>query len=358
MKHDMTIPSRDDLHVFREKFQTVLEAFIQKRMDGLSVRTVDAKKLAQNVGRYALRDGKRIRPYLAVQTAASCGVPATRTYKLGIALELFHDFALIHDDIMDKSEERRGQATIHRLYELEHAKKSWKGSAAHYGVSSAILGGDLLLTWAEQAMDDVSPDDTTQKRLLAAWNLMKEEVILGQTLDVTMSVLPKGISRKQLLDVLALKSGRYSIGRPILLGYAMAGERVSDSVVMQATEPLGLAFQIQDDILGTFGDPSATGKSTDSDLKEGKITMLAWETKRRIEREEDLAIWDQCFGNPQASPQELDLLRAMMKNTGTYEYVKELSRQLINHSIEHAYDLPKISDWFIRLAKSLDERSQ
>lgn len=354
MKSDLYAALTD----FRDKFQASLEDFVRTQSEHSPVHTRDARKLTRNVSKLALGPGKRMRPFLAMETARTYGITFKKAEPLGLALELFHDFALVHDDIMDRSEERRGKPTLHKIYEDEHRKKDWKGSSTHYGASSAILGGDLLYTWAERAFDACHADPDVKKKLCSLWSEMKEEVILGQTLDVTVTVLNSRISRKQLLDVLALKSGRYSIGRPILLGYALAEVDVHERTVLDATEPLGLAFQIQDDILGTFGDPKKTGKSTDSDLKEGKLTLLAWEVQRRIVDSEDQKRWDATFGNPKATKKELDALRKIVKQSGALELVETLAQQLIDRAIENAYALPRISDWFIELAKTLEKREK
>ncbi|MFA5129531.1 MAG: polyprenyl synthetase family protein [Patescibacteria group bacterium] len=347
---------QEDINGFAKRFQVELQTYLNERMSRSPVQTTDAKKLAQNSAQFVLRPGKRMRPYLAAMTARAFKVDEDVCIRLGIALELFHDFALVHDDIMDRSDERRGMPTMHKLYEAEHARKKWRGDAPHYGLSSAILSGDLLYSWADDAISTLHVNETTLRHVIKAFNVMKEEVILGQTLDATIAVLPKGISRKQLLDVLALKSGRYSIGRPILIGYALAGQDVDERTVLDVTEPLGVAFQIQDDILGTFGDPKKTGKSIDSDLREGKETILAWETRRRMEKEDDKKIWDRAFGNKDATQADLDAMRRIMSETGAYVYVKELAKQLMTKSIESAYQLPRISDFFISLAESLEER--
>jgi len=346
----------EDIKVFAQRFQKDLQAFLDERVRSLSVHTTDAMKLAKNAAQFSLRPGKRMRPYLAAMTARAYGVPDDACLRLGVALELFHDFALVHDDIMDRSDERRGMPTVHKLYEAEHERKRWKGDGKQYALSSAILCGDLLYTWAEMALTTVHTTPESKHTLFDKYHVMKEEVILGQTLDTTMSVLPKGVSRKQLLEVIALKSGRYSIGRPILMGYALGGEDINDSTVLEATEPLGLAFQIQDDILGTFGDPKKTGKSIDSDIREGKMTILAWEARKRIEKATDQAVWDRAFGNLNATQKDIDVIRRLMVDTGSLVYVKELSKQLIEKSIEYAYQLPRITDFFIELAKTLEVR--
>jgi geranylgeranyl diphosphate synthase type I len=353
----MAIRIKQDLKQFQSTFQKPLEQYLRMQIDQAGVKTIDAKKLMRTVRSFALRPGKRMRPYLAICTARTYGVHRFKADKLGIALELFHDFALIHDDIMDKSDERRGRKTVHVIFGDEHERKGWKGSKEHYGLSNAILAGDLLFTWANRALYGCTTDESIQKKVNLAWSAMQEEVILGQTLDVTAAVLTHGISRKQLLDVLALKSGRYSIGRPILLGYTLAGAHVPERTVLDATEPLGLAFQIQDDLLSTFGNPKKTGKDINSDLREGKLTILAWETMRRIQGGVTYKRWEAAFGNPKATKKDIDFLRKLINESGAYTYVKTLSSQLIERSIERAHKLPRISDWFIELAHTLEERT-
>jgi geranylgeranyl diphosphate synthase, type I len=341
---------------FRDTFQPILDQYIKKRISEVGINTIDTKKIIRVITDLVLSPGKRMRPYLAVRTALSCGVPELRANQLGVAMELFHDFALVHDDIMDSSNERRGKPTVHRKFQQEHESKNWRGSAERYGISSAILAGDLLFAWSEQALDELNTPEDFREKMYRAWSDMKTEVILGQQIDLTSSVLPKGLSRKQLLQMLALKSGRYSIGRPILLGYALAGFDVAEQTVMEATEPLVLAFQIQDDILGTFGNAKKTGKSTDSDIKEGKMTMLAWETKRRLESDLAIKTWERVFGNAQASDEDIQIVRELMESSGARIYVSELASQLIKKSIEMAYALPNISSWFIELAEELENR--
>lgn len=354
----MSVSIQQDLKQFQKRFQTNLERFTLNRLKDANVRTRDAKKLMRTVAKLVLAPGKRMRPYLAYKTSRCFNVEIKISNTVGVALELFHDFALVHDDIMDRSDERRGKPTIHKLYESEHNRKKWKGSAKHYGISSAILAGDLLVTWSDMALDDVACTDSVRKKIFKAWGRLKEEVILGQTLDVTISALPHGISRKQLLEVLALKSGRYSIGRPMLMGYALADHTISERSVLNATEPLGLAFQIQDDIISTFGDPKKTGKSIDADLKEGKITLLAWEAVRRLPTAQSKIVWEKTFGNPKATKKELDELRKIIKNTGALKYVETLEEQLIDHAIERAKALPKCGSWFADLAKALRHRKK
>ncbi|MBD3251245.1 hypothetical protein GF380_02115, partial [Candidatus Uhrbacteria bacterium] len=317
------MPINTEIEQFRTRFQKQLESYVLRRLSNAAVNHRDAKKLMRIVAKLVLGPGKRMRPFLTYRTAKRFGVTARSCMPVCIALELFHDFALIHDDIMDRSEKRRGKQTVHELYKDEHRKKDWKGSAEHYGTSCALLAGDLLFAWSEQSFAALNSKYDSLK-LRQAWDTLKEEVILGQTLDVTSSVLPHFISRKQVLEIQALKSGRYSIGRPMLIGYALAQASVSEASIMQATEPLGIAFQIQDDILSTFGSPKVTGKTKDADLKEGKLNILTLEARHRLPDDKARVVWNRTFGNPNATTKELDVLRQLIRDSGALNYVEIL----------------------------------
>jgi geranylgeranyl diphosphate synthase type I len=342
---------------FRKRFDRALADFVRAKMKRSPVKSGASGRVARAAADMSLAPGKRIRPFLAYRTAASYGIPFGRVAPACIALELFHDFALVHDDIMDRSDERRGNITVHKRFEAEHGKNRGKGSSEQYGTSLATLTGDLLLSWAENAMSQMKIPAAPVRGVPDAWSMLKEEVILGQALDVSMASFPERADRRKIMNVMALKSGRYSVGRPILLGYALANKKADEKAVLRAAEPLGIAFQIQDDIISTFGDPEQTGKSANSDLKEGKLTLIAWETARRIKTAADKKRWNAAFGNPDAPPRELDRLRGMMKDTGALAEANALAGRFAEQAIERADDLPRIGKWFAAFARFLKTRT-
>jgi geranylgeranyl diphosphate synthase type I len=342
---------------FRRRFDRALEDFVRAKLKGSLVTSGASGRTARAAADIAMAQGKRIRPYLAYRTAKTFGVPFKASLSACIALELFHDFALVHDDIMDRSDERRGRMTVHKRFETEHWKNSGRGSPEQYGTSLAILAGDLLASWSEHAMGEARISGSAARIVIRAWSILKEEVILGQALDVYMACFPGRATKRKIMSVMALKSGRYSIARPILMGYALANKKADENAILRAAEPLGIAFQIQDDIISTFGDPEQTGKSADSDLKEGKLTLIAWETMRRIKTAADKKRWNAAFGNTNASPGDLDRLREMMKDTGALESANVLAKRFVGQSVKLADDLPGIADWFKEFALMLEKRT-
>lgn len=227
---------------------------------------------------FVLYGGKRMRPRFALAgwTAADPdGSPVPdEVVTACAALELIQACALVHDDIIDASDTRRGRPTVHRRTEAAHRDADWEGDAGRYGVSQAILLGDLALTWADEMFvtSGVSGDALT--RALAPWYAMKTEVLSGQMLDIlaeasgaTDEITPARVNR--------FKTAAYTVERPLHIGAELAGAGPETiSALRDYGIAVGQAFQLRDDLLGVFGDPAVTGKPSGDDLREGKRTLL------------------------------------------------------------------------------------
>jgi geranylgeranyl diphosphate synthase type I len=234
------------------------------------------------VRQFVLDRGKRLRPafcYLAWRGAVGDQARDDRTVvTAGAALELFHCFALIHDDIIDGSTLRRGRPSLHEAFAAYHSEQGWRGDPAWFGRSMALLCGDLCASWSKELFDRC---DAPFDRLQAAHRLFalsRSEAIAGECLDVVGQVIGDHGGAYALdrgLRVAQLKTARYSITRPMQIGAALGGADASLLECFAAVgEPLGTAFQLRDDVLGVFGDPSLTGKSDMDDLRQGKPTVL------------------------------------------------------------------------------------
>lgn len=192
------------------------------------------------------------------------------------AIELLQGSALVHDDLMDGSDTRRGRPSIHREFEARHRALNRVGDSALFGQSAAVLMGDLLLSWSNEllvsAAHEVEQD--AGRRAIALYDLCKTEVAAGQFLDVAAQTKPE-VSTDDALMVARYKSAKYTVERPLQIGAALAGggEALLDQLSAIAL-PLGVAFQLRDDVLGVFGDPEVTGKPAGDDLREGKRTVL------------------------------------------------------------------------------------
>ncbi len=204
-----------------------------------------------------------------------CAAPASDAALAATAsLELLHAFALLQDDVMDDSPSRRGQPAAHIKFEHWHNRRGLSGSSRRFGESAAVLLGDLCLIWAEQMLRDCGLSRHQLQRAWPRYDAMRTELAVGQFADLTLDIrkLP---TLDGVLNVARLKSGNYTVRRPLEIGAAMAG--CSDHTLARLGEygsAVGEAFQLRDDILGIFGSPSTTGKPNGGDLLERKATSV------------------------------------------------------------------------------------
>ncbi len=236
-------------------------------------------ELIDGIGHLASLSGKRLRPAFVWFTyRAFGGTKDEEALPLALATELLHTYLLIHDDVMDHAELRRGEPSAQVRFRDAYRSRGLAGDAGEFGISVAILLGDLAQTWAVEQVFALPIDGARRSELLAAFAAMCEEVIAGQYSELLIAgrrTQPDGVRAAELLGVLQMKSGRYTAERPIQLGALLAGAPPeSTAALCRYGRSVGEAFQLQDDLLGTFGDPERTGKPVEADLKEGKLTFL------------------------------------------------------------------------------------
>jgi geranylgeranyl diphosphate synthase, type I len=294
-------------------------------------------ELFTEAGISTVTGGKRLRArfciagWRAVEEAsrASGDVP-TAVVAASAALEIFHAAALVHDDVIDNSDTRRGRPAAHRALESAHLGSGWAGDAAAFGRSGAILLGDLLVAWSDDLLEEglatTSPERAAAAR--AQYAAMRREVTIGQFLDIAEESAfrsqPDELHAERALRVASLKSARYSIQQPLLIGAALAGADLPQRDALAAFgHPVGMAFQLRDDVLGVFGDQTVTGKPSGDDLREGKRTVLIAFTRERLERGAR-RILDELVGDPDLDPEQIASLQRTIVETGALERVEEL----------------------------------
>ncbi|MFC8044348.1 polyprenyl synthetase family protein [Nocardia sp. NPDC057353] len=237
---------------------------------------------------FVLRGGKRTRPSFAWTGWLGAGgdpdgPDAPRVLRACAALELVQACALIHDDIIDSSRTRRRFPTVHVDFEQRHRERALPGDAAHFGVSVAILVGDLALAWADDMVNGAGLDPAALARFATVWAHMRTEVLGGQLLDI-QGEAGGDETVAAALRICEFKTAAYTIERPLHLGAALA-DAGPELVAAYRTfgKDIGVAFQLRDDLLGVFGDPEVTGKPSGDDLREGKRTVLLAEALRRAD---------------------------------------------------------------------------
>jgi geranylgeranyl diphosphate synthase type I len=263
---------------FRAEVQAALTEVVDAYAERLAPLGPDAGSLITQA-RISLAGGKMFRASFCWWGHLAIAEPADAEQHRALlracaSLELLHASALVHDDLMDASDTRRGNPATHRAFAAEHAAARWRSDATSYGAAGAILLGDLLLAWSEELLRRCGLPYESVAPALEVFDLCRTEVIAGQFLDV--SVQARGYADVETaMTVLRYKSAKYSIERPLQVGAALAGATPEQLAQLSAFGlPLGEAFQLRDDLLGVFGDPAATGKPAGDDLVEGKRTVL------------------------------------------------------------------------------------
>jgi geranylgeranyl diphosphate synthase, type I len=300
------------------------------------VDAVFAEEVASRVAGFVLNGGKRLRTafvrcgWLAAGGTGDPGTPL----RIGAALELLQACALVHDDVMDESPVRRGAPAVHADFAHMHRTSRMRGSAASFSATAAVLAGDLALAWADDLFTETALASLFGQQLHREWQAMRGEMVAGQYLDMRAQATGScDLGRAR--NIATLKSALYTVERPLALGAALAGAdaRVMDGL-RSAGRCAGLAFQLRDDLLGAFGDPAVTGKSSDEDLRARKLTCLLAVALRRAAESDDteaLAV----LGAEGGGGGTVDRMRAALERTGARAVVEEEIAELSASSLRH-----------------------
>ncbi|HET8561024.1 MAG TPA: polyprenyl synthetase family protein [Marmoricola sp.] len=317
---------------FRDRVEQTLQEFVAAQSCWLEPLGQDARRLVEHA-RVSVSGGKRFRAafcwwgHLAVAPTTD----ETALLKACASLELLHASALVHDDLIDASDTRRGHPATHRAFEALHRSQGWPGEPVQYGASAAILLGDLLLSWSDEMLRTCGLPAERVLDALGYFDLTRSEVVTGQFLDV--SAQARGASDVDgAMTVVRYKSAKYSIERPLHIGAALAG--APGPVMGQLSRfglPLGEAFQLRDDLLGVFGDPEVTGKPAGDDLSEGKRTVLVALALDALP-EEDAKLLDSRLGTP-LGPEEVTRLRRLIEDSGAREQVEQVIGELTGRAL-------------------------
>jgi geranylgeranyl diphosphate synthase type I len=308
----------------RERVDAALREFFAGSLPPVAAIADELSPLLEATRSFVLDGGKRLRPAFAYWGyRAAGGADGAPIVTAAASLELLQACALVHDDVIDRSETRRGAPAVHRRFAAVHDAAGWSGDAEQFGTAAAVLLGDLALIWADAMLVGSGFDGDTLRRAMPVWEAMRVEVMCGQYLDVVEQARGGG-SVERALRVARFKSAKYTIERPLHLGVALAGGGPDLVRVMSDYGlPLGEAFQLRDDLLGVYGDPELTGKPAGDDLREGKRTVLvALATEAADAAQSD--VLKRLVGDPGLTDDDVDLLRETIAATGAVRRVEEL----------------------------------
>ena len=318
------MPTFEDLlESFRQKLEDELRVWLAVKQAQATEVVPASEELTGVLSDYVFRGGKRLRPALLYYSYRSCGGTTDETVlPLAMAVELLHTYLLAHDDIMDRAEVRRGEPAVHLVFSDLHDSREWAGDSDHFGQSVAILLGDLAQAYSMELFVS-TPAVENWPELRQAFCSMVQEVIVGQYLEMTAGYR-EDLGEEELLRVLRMKSGRYSVEWPMHLGAILAGAATETREgLCRYGSLMGEAFQLQDDLLGMFGNPERVGKPVGEDLAEGKFTVLIHHALRQAPPagRELLAA---ALGNPDLTPEEVSSAQQVIRETGAEEKVVQM----------------------------------
>ncbi|MEV6551108.1 polyprenyl synthetase family protein, partial [Streptomyces sp. NPDC051597] len=300
-----------------------------------------AADIAERVARFS-RGGARSRSQLLWWSLRACGgadgLPVAAALRIGAALELLQTCALIHDDVIDGSALRRGRPTLHTEVREQYAHAVPPARLASFAGASAILAGDLALSWADDLLAETPPAPGTAPAVRRLWSDIRTEMVAGQYLDVHGQATASH-SMLRARRTACLKSARYSVERPLALGAALArADEATRRELGRAGQRVGMAFQLRDDLNDVFGDPRITGKPAGGDIREGKPTYLIALARERLEAAGDrhaLAVLEGALGRPDLTRDHLDQVRGILTATGVRDSAEARIEELVAQGLRH-----------------------
>lgn len=306
--------------LYKSKVENALREFLEKKLETDGGYAEEIKELIENILEYNLRNAKRIRPLISI-FAYECFKNDERIVKASIALELMQAYLLIHDDIIDNSNLRRGKPSMHKLYE---------SLGKDFGKSIAILAGNLCSNYACESILNSEFNETEKINALKSLVWINNRENYGQALDIYPGF--QDLNEEEILKIYELKTATYTFQGPIYIGaiLANASQEKINSLEKYACN-LGVAFQIQDDIKGVFGNVIDTGKPNDSDIKEGKKTLLIVKALELSNSEYKKFLLEN-YGKKEISDSEIEIIRKIFRNCGAMNYCQKKFNELIEEA--------------------------
>lgn len=322
------------LRNFKKSFDPLLETYFKEKIKQAGEIDSVAEEAVYMIRDYTMSGGKRIRPaFLYYGYLAAGGKEMDKIMSVSLSVELLHSFLLIHDDIIDRDETRHGVDTMHEKFKKIAKRYGIAKDHEHFGNSMAMIAGDMT---AAMACDIIFNSDFSSDIIVSALHKLQNIVFVtipGEMLDVIMEYSGRA-TEDEIMKMYEGKTARYTFEGPLHLGCILAG--VKDNWLSDFScyaLPLGKAFQIQDDLLGVFGDEKKLGKPVGSDIIEGKQTVLVVRALGNGNREQKNIIKN-LLGKKDLSMDELELFRKTVVETKALDYCQKLAERYTKEALE------------------------
>ena len=345
-----------------KKVNAALSSYLDWKIEKISRLGKWHIQYYENMKEYLMRGGKRLRPVLVAVAykAVKPEIEIEHLYRAGCSIEILHNGSLLHDDLIDHDETRRGGKTFHATYrDMYKEISSDDDKAQDYGMTMAILGGDALLNMGSMFISDSNLPAEVTVKCLKFYQTAFQDLANGVLLEMIMIDQPD-ITPEIYLEMVALKTA-VLFDKSLLIGATIAGASESQlSALSEFGVKVGQAFQMQDDILGSFGDESVTGKSSDGDIREGKKTMLVLKA-HKLAKDEQRSLLTSLLGKSDMTTEDVKAVRNIFTESGALDETKKLMERLLSEgqsALERANPpfTPKYKEFLLALSEFLTKR--
>ncbi len=313
----------EEMGVFKKIFDRELERYFSSLIKNIKKEDALTGRALECVRDIALAGGKRIRPMLAFKSYEAFGGKDKKAFmKVAIAIELIHIYLLIHDDICDRSDSRHGKKTLHVAITESVCSKLGAAEAVHFGISMAVIVGDLLCAEAFKLISQSGLDLKKKDGIGAYFQKIISQTCVGQAQEFSLQ-LQRNAKYEEIMKIYLNKTAKYTFEGPLHMGAIASGKGDKQALKKLSAYalPMGVAYQMQDDLLSIFVPERKSGKSNISDIQEGKQTLLVLETRKRASAIE-CKKFDSLLGKADITKKEAGEFRGIIKSTGALEAVK------------------------------------
>lgn len=329
------LESRDEINTQLKKyFRNVEERYKKHDFEVF-------QSLIKKIKKITLAKGKRIRPFVSLLMFEAVSARKVENYEPFVALELFHVFGLIHDDMIDEDDKRRGESTVHDSFLRDYENKNRNGNLKHIADGKAVLAGDLVYSWVQDLIfNSQKYSEYSCINAYKYFSKMVDEVLVGQVLDIDQSI-KEDVDKAEITKKTKYKTASYTFIRPMQIGTVLAdGSQKYLDFCEIFGEKIGVAFQLQDDLLDIVGEDKHTGKNSFGDIKEGQHTFYT-----NYVKEQDLGKWEQLreYKNTELSDNDKKDILQIFSSTGAIQEGRKKIGKLFEESAEilEKTDLPK-----------------
>lgn len=321
---------KKELADFKKKTDREIRAYLDKSIKEAKKNDKIIADALCYVKDLILAGGKRIRPALMYYGYVGAGgKEKEKMLKTAMSIELVHMFLLMHDDIIDRDNERHGKETMNRKYEKIGNRFFPKKDSKHFGTSMALIIGDMVAALGNQIIFNSKFDEKLIVKALHRLQSIISFTVIGEVKDFYIEYKEKA-TEKDVLEMYEYKTAKYTIEGPLCLGAILGG--ASEKMLKDISRysiPLGIAFQIQDDILGIFGSEKKLGKKVGSDIEEGKMTILVVEARRKADKEQKKILNEILAKGKSLTKKDIEIFRNIIKNTGALDYSVQMASKYI-----------------------------